>query len=464
MIEDKILKTIRDCDMLGNDGQTKVIVAFSGGVDSTALIHVLNSLKGKLNIKLYAAHLNHKIRKRDGGLDAAFARKTAKKLRIPCIVEEFDVPSFAKQNRLNLEDAARRVRYEFLERAAAKVGADRIALAHNADDNIETLLMRLIRGTGMKGMEGIPPVRDKIIRPMIGLFRVEIERYLRSKKITPRIDRSNFETKYLRNRIRRDLIPKLVSYNSNIKELLLQTISSASVIQGFVELKAREALKGMVLLKSAGEIRLDIKKLLDTDPALKGEVLRLAIEHVKKDLVDISFVHIEDILGQLRKKRAEIDLPGIYAHVNRGALSIANTRPAKAKDHPFMHKLEIPGEVRDEGEGFIVEADVLPSVAASDLRAKDPYQAYLDYDKISKPLIVRNRRAGDVFSPFGLKGRKKLQDIFVDEKVDIDKRESIPIIEDGKRIVWVVGYRMSEDAKVTPGTKKVVKLSAKNIR
>ncbi len=470
MIEDKILKTIRDCKMLGGDGQTvpvgrqaKVIVAFSGGVDSTALIHILSSLKGELNIKLYAAHLNHRIRKRDSDLDAAFARRTAKKLGIPCIVEELDVPSFAKQNKLNLEDAARRARYEFLERAAAKVGAGRIAVAHNADDNIETFLMRLIRGTGMKGLEGIPPVRDKIIRPMIGLFRSEIEEYLRSKKIAPRIDKTNYETKYLRNRIRRSLIPALVSYNRNIKELLLQTISAANVIQGFVEIKAREALKGMILLKSAGEIRLDIKKLLDTDPALNGEVLRFAIEHVKKDLVDISFVHIEDILGQLRKKRAEIDLPGVYVHINRGILSITNTRPSKIQDHPFMHRLEIPGEVRDEDKGFIIEADVLPSVTASALRAKDPYRAYLDYDKISKPLIVRNRIPGDVFSPFGLKGSKKLQDIFVDEKIDIDKRGSIPVIEDGKRIVWVVGYRMSEDAKVTPGTKKVVKLSAKSI-
>ena len=460
MIKDKVLKTIRENNMLGAGARTNILVAFSGGVDSTALIHILNSLKDKLNIKLFAAHLNHKIRKIDSGLDAAFALKTAKKLGIPCIVEEFDVPFFAKQNKLNLEDAARRARYTFLERTAAKVGADRIALAHNADDNIETLLMRLIRGTGMKGMEGIPPVRGKIIRPMIGLFRSEIEEYLRSKKITPRIDKTNLETKYLRNRIRKYLIPKLVSYNRNIKELLLQTISEANVIHGFVETKAKEALKGMILLTNIGEMRLDIKMLMDAEPALKGEVLRLAVEHVKKDLVDISFVHIGSILGQLHKKRAEIDLPGIYVRINKGELSITNTRPIKIRKHPFLHRLEIPGEVRDKDNGFIVEADILPSVTAKELRAKDPYRAYLDYDKISRPLIVRNRMPGDVFSPFGLKGSKKLQDIFVDEKIDIDKRDNIPVIDDGKKIVWVVGYRISEKAKVTAATKKVVRLRA----
>ena len=463
MIKDKILKTIRENNMLGAGKQTKVLVAFSGGVDSTALIHILNSLKGELNIKLYAAHLNHKIRKNDSGLDAAFAKRTAKKLGIPCVVEEFDVPSFAKQNKLNLEDAARRARYEFLERTAVKVGAEKIALAHNADDNIETLLMRLIRGTGMKGMEGIPPVRGKIIRPMIGVLRSEIEEYLRSIKVTPRIDKSNFETKYLRNRIRKDLIPTLVSYNKNIKELLLQTISAANVIHGFVEIKAKEAFKKMVLNKKAGEVRLDIKKLLYSDDALKGEVLRLAIEYVKKDLVDISFVHIEDILGQLGKNRGEVDLPGIYVRVKSGVLSIMDAKPLKAKEHPFLHKLEVPGEVRDKDNGFIVEADILDSVTAKDLRVKNPYQAYLDHDKIAGPLIVRNRMPGDVFSPFGLRGKKKLQDIFVDEKIDIDKRDRIPVIEDGKKIVWVVGYRVSEEAKVTSATKKVVKLSAQNI-
>lgn len=460
MIEDKVLKTIRDHGMIKSGD--KVIIAFSGGIDSTALIYLLNSLKNKLKIKLFAAHLNHKLRGKDADLDAAFARRTAKKLKIPFVLEEFDVLSFAKQNRLNLEDAARRARYEFLERSAAKVGAGVIAVAHTADDNIETFLMRLVRGTGMKGLMGIPPVRGKIIRPMIALLRSEIEEYLKSKKITPRIDRSNYETKYLRNRIRRNLIPALESYNSNIKELLLQTIAEANSIQGFVELEAEKDLKGMTMFKSGGEIRIDIKKLLNIDSALRGEVLRQAIEAVKRDLVDISFVHIEDILGQLYKKRAQLDLPGVHAYITKGALSISRSKAEKITHHPFMHKLEIPGEVREDGS-FVIEADILPSISASELRAKDPYRAYLDYDKIGKPLMVRNRMPGDRFSPLGLKGSKKLQDIFVDEKTDIDMRESIPVIDDGKKIVWVVGFRMSEDAKVTPATRKVVRLSAKNI-
>jgi tRNA(Ile)-lysidine synthase len=461
MIEEKVLQTIQDNHML--EKGDKVLIAFSGGVDSTALLYILNALKSGIKIKLYAAHLNHLIREKDAVLDAAFARKISKKLKVPFISEEFDVPSFAIQKKLNLEDAARRVRYEFLERAAVKFGANKIAVAHNADDNIETLLMRMIRGTGMKGMEGIPPVRDKIIRPLIGTYRVDIEKYLRSKKIIPRIDKSNFETKYMRNRIRKELIPALENNNRNIKELLLQIIASANRIHGFMEEQAKKILDGITVLGSGEGLGLDAKKFSDVAPSLKGEVLRLAIELVRKDLSDISFVHIQSIIENAGKKRAELDLPGAYVLINKGKISISKLKPAIARSRDFAVTLPIPGTVSDKEKGFEIEADILPSISMAELKIKDPNRAYLDYDKISGPLTVRRRRAGDAFSPLGLKGRKKLQDIFVDEKVDLDKRDSIPVIDDGKKIVWVVGFRMSEDAKVSKDTKKVVRLSARTI-
>ncbi len=240
-------------------------------------------------------------------------------------------------------------------------------------------------------------------------------------------------------------------------------IASANKVHGFIEEQAKKALDGIIVLKSGESIGLDAKKFSVIDPSLKGEVLRMAIEHVRKDLADISFVHIQSIIGNEDKKTAELDLPGAYVLIKKGKLLISRSKPARSISRDFAFTLPIPGTVSDMERGFEIEADLLPSRGISDLKAKNPNRACLDYDKISGPLTVRRRRAGDSFSPLGLKGRKKLQDIFVDEKVDIDKRDSIPVIDDGKKIVWVVGYRMSEDAKVTKDTKKVVRLSARTI-
>ena len=461
MIEDKILRTIREYKMM--QAGDRVLLGVSGGIDSTALLYILNDLKKKLGLKLYVAHLDHKIRKGQSGLDAKFVREMCGKLGIRCIVEDFDVPGFAKQNKMNLEDAARRIRYEFFERAAAKVGANRIALGHTASDNVETFLMRLLRGAGLKGLEGIPPVRGKIVRPLIGSLRKEIEEYLSSIKVKARSDRTNFDTKYLRNSIRHKLMPALKRYNTKIEDALLRTIHAVGADSDLVERMSKEAFDSMVLLKKPEEVTLDITKLLALETSLKAGVIRHAIEFVKKDLIDISFVHIEDIIGMLNKGSGELDLPGMYIYVRKGALKFSRSKAAREGVKPFMHKLEVPGQARAGEAGFIIEAEVVDHVPRSQLTKKDPYMAYLDYDKIGKPLFVRSREDGDVFSPLGLGGSKKLQDIFVNSKIDREKRDSIPVLDDGKKIVWIVGYRISEEAKVTPKTRSVVKLSAEKL-
>ena len=196
---------------------------------------------------------------------------------------------------------------------------------------------------------------------------------------------------------------------------------------------------------------------------MKGEILRCAIEEVRKDLSDISFSHIQSIIDLTENQRAEIDLPRAYVLINKGNITIQGSKPAKVRAKGFSAALQIPGMVSDKDHGFVIEADVLPLSSIRDLKLKDPDRAYLDYDKISGSLTARNWKAGDSFSPLGLHGNKKLQDVFVDEKIDMDKRNSIPVIEDTEKIVWVVGYRISEDAKVTKDTKKVVRLSAKHI-
>jgi len=461
MIEDKVLRTIREFKMMqAGEG---VLIGVSGGVDSTALLYILNSLKKDLGVKLCVAHLDHRIRGKQAELDAEFVRKLSKELKIKCFIEDFNVSSYAKRNKLNLEDAARRIRYEFLERIAAKVGADRIALGHTASDNVETFLMRLLRGAGLKGLEGIPPVRGKIVRPLIGSFRKEIEGYLRLIKVKARSDRTNLDIKYSRNRIRHELLPTLKSYNTRIEETLLRTIRAVGADSDLIERMSKEAFDRMVLLKKPDEVTVDIAKLSALETSLKAGVIRQAIEYVKKDLTDITFAHIEDIIGMLNKGRGELDLPGMYIYARKGALKFSRSKAAREGVKPFMHKLEVPGQIRTREAGFVIDAQLVDSVPRAELMKKDPYIAYIDYDKIDKPLFVRGRKDGDVFSPLGLAGSKKLQDIFVDSKIDREKRDSIPVLDDGKKIVWIVGYRISEEAKVTPKTKKVVKLSAEKL-
>jgi len=461
MIENKVLDSILKNNLIRKND--KILVGVSGGIDSTALLYILNAIKKTLNIKLHAAHLNHKIRGKQSDQDALFVRNICRKLGIPCTVEEFDVPGFAKQKGLNLEDAARQMRYEFFERVAARYGADKIAVGHTADDNIETFIMKLIRGSGLQGLEGIPQVRGKVIRPLLGIFRKELEDYLKQKGIKAREDKTNKDTKYLRNRVRLDLIPELSKYNRNIKDVILRTIRTVRKDRDFIEGEASKALDDVMALKKSGYIQIDTEKYLKLDPAIQAETIRLAISHVKSDLNDISFINIMDILNLAQKRKGEIDLSGAFITIDKRTISVSRERPSRTKPVDFLHQLEIPGEVRASESGYLFESQILDSISQKQLKMKDPYQAYIDYDKIDKPLLIRRRKEGDMLFPLGLKGKKKLQDIFVDEKVDLAERDRVPVIDDGKNIVWVVGYRISEKAKVTGRTKKIVKITARQI-
>jgi len=460
MLEDKVLKTIRDNEMLGSGD--KVIIGVSGGFDSTALLYLLDSLKTKLGIKLYVAHLNHKIRGAESDKDMEYVKKISKKLGITCFCESFDVPGFAKQKKMNLEDAARTFRYGYFERVAVKTGANKIASGHNADDNIETFIMRLIRGSGLKGLRGIPAVRGGIIRPLINTYRKDIEHYLKEKNIKPRTDQSNFDTSLFRNRIRHELLPLLESYNSNIKDALQRSIRLAKQEYDLIEREA-EKLCGKLATKKTGMISLNVRKLSGLNIAVASEIMRKAIAYVKKDLVDISSVNIDDIFSILSSKRGKLNLTGAFIEKKKDRLLISAKMPQKTKEKQFSHTLYIPGETNVNEAGYTIESELISMSNRLKLKIRDPLRALVDYDKIKAPLIIRNRKPGDVFYPLGLKGKKKLQDIFVDEKIDIDERDRIPVVEDGKNIVWIVGYRVSDKAKVTPKTNKVVRLTARQL-
>jgi tRNA(Ile)-lysidine synthase len=454
MLKDTFIETIKEYKML--EPKDLVVVAVSGGADSTALLHLLDACKEQLGISLHIAHLNHNIRKGESDLDVRYVQGLAQRLKLPITVELFDVPSYAEKEKIGLEEAARDVRYSFFERLSRQIGANKIAVGHNADDNVETFLMRILRGSGIKGLCGIPPKRGKIIRPMIKIWRREIEDYVGSLKLVPRRDHTNYESRFTRNRVRLKLIPQLKIYNLNIKEIILQTILLLTEDSNYLETRAEEALERAIIEEGEGEIKLDTEKIRRVDEPIQGHLLRKAIERVKGDLQELTFRHVRDMLAKLdASEKWELHLPGgIFASGGRRELLISREKRVPADQKSFNYVVPVPGEVH------IKEINrKLRTTPVEEMRTDHNAQtAYIDAALLGKNLVVRNRVEGDRFVPFGMRGSKKLQDFFVDEKVPAEMRDYIPVVESGSRLVWVGGYRLDDRFKVTRNTKKIIRL------
>ncbi|MBN3032472.1 MAG: tRNA lysidine(34) synthetase TilS [Candidatus Saganbacteria bacterium] len=454
MIEKKFLEAVREFQMF-EPGET-VLVAVSGGVDSTALLNLLFAHRDALKLTLQIAHLNHLLRKGDAELDVRYVEGLAQRLNLPLTVEAVDVGALAKQEGLGIEAAARLARYEFFERTAARVGAAKIAVAHTADDNVETFLMRLLRGAGLRGLCGIPPKRGRIVRPVIKAWRREIEDYVGALKLVPRRDHTNYESKYLRNSVRLKLIPQLKIYNLNIKEIILQTILLLTEDSLYLESQAAGALEEVRAAAAGDRLTIDLARLKRIEPALQGRLLRLAVEQVKGDLFQLSFRHVRDLLDKLAAtERWELHLPGgIFAAGNRAELTISRERAPERETVSYRYTVPIPGRVELAELGRSLTCNFAGQLE----REASPLVAFVDYAVLGKELIVRSRLPGDRFVPLGLKGTKKLQDFFVDEKVPQAERETVPVVESGGQIVWLGGWRLDERAKVTAATKKIVRL------
>lgn len=306
ILTEKAKRTISRYNML-SPGDT-VLIGVSGGPDSMALLYLLMDISKEFSIKIKAAHLNHGFRK-EAMEEAEFVEKAAASLGLPAIIKSVDVPSIKERDNLSAQEAARKARYAFFEEAANEAGANKVALAHTSDDQAETVLMRLIRGSGPLGLSGIPPVRDMsggqeaiIIRPLIDCSRKDVEGYLSEKGISYVIDSSNLKMDYMRNRVRMELIPFLEGYNPNIKETLARNAEVSHRDNHFLEAKAGEAFAGCQGSGNGGQgsnegLSISFKALKDLHPALLSRVLRKAIMTVKGDIRRISFRHISDILN-----------------------------------------------------------------------------------------------------------------------------------------------------------------------
>ncbi|MGI6308083.1 MAG: tRNA lysidine(34) synthetase TilS [Dethiobacteria bacterium] len=461
-----------------------IIVAVSGGVDSLSLLHIFNTLREEefFSFSLFVAHLNHGLRGKSAREDAEFVRCEAQKMGLPCTVAAVDSYTYARRRGLSLEDAARRLRYRFLQQLAKKTGASRIAVGHNREDQVETLMLNFLRGTGLAGLAGMKMKRIigaegcHLIRPLLETSREELERYCREKGLSPRWDETNRETHFLRNKIRLELLPFLEKeYNPNLRQNMQRLARLVFLDNDFLEETAARHLKSLTLIEEDRRLELDGRALLAEHEALQGRILRLAVCRLLGTTPrEVGYNHIRAILNLVRKgsPHGRLHLPfGLEVSRSYDRLKISFRKKARSRFLvPFS--LTVPGKKALPGKGVFLQAELLPPekvVWPPDSRR----EAYLDYDRVLelfpdkfKPveqntpieLWVRGRRAGDRFHPLGAPGKRKLKKYFIDQKIPLQERDQIPLVLAGEEIIWVVGMQPAHFCRITEETERVLVL------
>jgi tRNA(Ile)-lysidine synthase len=449
-----------------------VVVGVSGGPDSVALLHILLKFAPRFSLRLGIAHLNHCLRQYESDNDAKFVESLAKAFDLPCYIQKRDVRRYQIENKLSLEEAARAVRYKFLNTIAKTNQYDKIALGHHADDNTELVLMNLLRGTGKLGLSGIPPKRgDRIIRPMIYLNRTDIIEFLNQNKLKWVVDQSNTDTRYLRNRVRHDLIPMLkTAYNPNISDTLNRLSSIVRSEEEWIEDMVHPFFERTVLYFREHHIALSVPLLNEYHKALQRRILRMALAKTKGNLRRIEFANIDSAINLLVKKSSSgtIELPdSIKIQKDRDTIHIYK---GQSRNHNYYRTndgrdvFSFEYQIEKFEPVFIKEINAhirfteMRIENMPDYRSAGQHTNFFDKDALNFPMVLRNFRPGDSFKPLGMNGTQKLKKFFIDKKVPRSERKKCPILLSGGKIIWVVGHRIDESVKVTPTTKNVLKV------
>lgn len=437
----------------------KIIVAVSGGPDSICLLDLLTRFSKEFNISLVIAHYNHGLRIGEDDLETHLVKKIAKSLGLPFETEK---ASGLDMHSSSLEDKARNLRYDFFERIRIKYKAHKIALGHNLNDQAETVIMRLLRGSGMSGLSGIPPVRDNtIIRPLIEVKREDILGYLEQRDLEYATDSSNLDKRFLRNKIRLELLPEMIKYQPGFIEILGQLSENLRDEDSFLEMQADEWVGHRLVQDESGDSLINISSFKDIPNAFLKRVIRNIIKKFNKNLYGIESGHIHDVINLIENTRPNIsiDLPkGLRAkkEYNKLIFTTKNTFPE------FWSYL-----IKDEGRLYINEIGRTIIIEGSNNKPEnkghtdDMNSVQLDKDSLSFPLTLRNFKPGDRFIPLGMTGHKKVKDFFIDLKIPPVRRKQIPILLKDDKIIWVCGYRIDDRFKVTPDTKSILKITIK---
>ncbi len=465
-----------------------LVVGVSGGPDSLTLLHALKILAPELELKLHVAHLNHQLRGDESDADEQFVVWLAREWSLPVANARWDVRGYAEENGLSIEEAARNLRYHFLLGVAHQVNANAIAVAHNADDQVETILLHFLRGAGLSGLRGMayktrlqttdhrpqdktesssvvrPPSSVDLVRPLLDITRAEIEIYCVENNLQPREDETNFDTTILRNRLRHNVIPYLETINPNLSVVVRHSALSIADdydyihqnVLGIFDRMAR-ALDGDALSNPGGFV-FDRKWFRALPVNLQRGVLREAVSRLRR-LKNIGYQHIENA----RQVAAEKDA-GAEATLPQGLLLVVGYDDFTIGEHLeipdvplLLHGQEIVLKVGDEV--MLEESDWGVRVSGERGQGTGKWSAEFDAEKIAGKLSLRTRRAGERFAPRGMGGKhKSLHEFMIDEKIPRHLREFIPILADEEKVLWVVAYRESGTASVTDETQNIIRV------
>ena len=475
-----------------------VAIGVSGGADSVCLLHVLAKHRKRLGIELHVAHLNHMLRGAESEADAKYVSNLVDSLGIPTTIDKRDVAAYKIEGNYSIEEAARELRYAFLGRVAKEAGANRIAVGHTMDDNVETILMHILRGTGMNGLCGLAPCSPMVynrqemsvpadivsttksqqgnllvIRPLLDVTREETAIYCQEHQLDPRIDSSNLALSFFRNRLRLHLLPLLRQYNPSIDQALLRLANIAKEGNTFIEQQA-SGLWNELSSQENNTIYLDRRHLASLPIALQRQLLRAAVTRLVGDTQDIEASHIEAARNLMSKPAGKrISLPhGLCCHGGYDEILITNT--AKQSQLPLCPfpplaaeiPLKVPGQTIFPGwnvtASIVRERTDSPSLqhTLGTSRRTYPGNFVADFDlcKTGGKLFVRQRRPGDRFQPLGLSMPKKLYEFMIDAKIPRSWRSHIPIVYSPRQIIWVVGWRIDDRVKTTKASKEILHL------
>lgn len=433
-----------------------LVAGVSGGPDSVALLHILLQLKEPLRFEVHAAHLHHGLRA-EADLDQGLVEGICREWQVPLSLRRVDVAQMARGEKMSVEEAGREARYRFMEELRQELGGQKVATAHHRGDQAETVLLHLIQGTGAGGLQGILPRRGRIIRPLLELTRAEIMAYLNDNGLPYRIDSSNFDNNYLRNRIRWELLPFLEErFNPGMVDVLCRLAAVMKEENHYWDEQISKVMDKVVSGGGDAPLTVRVEAIQQMPMVMQRRFLHQLLRRAGGRRV--SWDDVERVLDLMSRKGSDRRVPVTGGTWVRKSYDVLECGIEESTRDGFCYQLQVPGSMEIKEIGLLVTTRLL-----SESPAITDEVTLFDWERLKKPLYIRSRRHGDLFRPLGLGGSKKLKKYLIDKKMPLSERDRIGILAADDEIYWVIGHRLDERGRVSENTREFLEVRVSNV-